>query len=162
DGKSDGWVKLFNGKDLTGWRAFVDPKKQVEPDQVWSVKDGVLVCQGVPYGYVLTEKDYGDYVLRVQWRWGQEAAGKNRNGGGLRARGAPATDSVKGVVAPVVGGRADAVGAMDGAKPAVVPARLDPKVARHAFPLKDGVEKQIVKWNQYEITCDGHKIMLVV
>src|SRR5437870_4780979 len=40
DDKGDGWTQLFNGKDLTGWKTFVDPKKPVEPDKVCSVKDG--------------------------------------------------------------------------------------------------------------------------
>ena len=38
------WVDLFNGKDLTGW---VDVN--TSPD-TWSVKDGLLVCQGKPIG----------------------------------------------------------------------------------------------------------------
>jgi hypothetical protein len=162
DDKSEGWVKLFNGKDLTGWRAFVDPKKQVEPDQVWSVKGGVLVCQGVPYGYVLTEKDYGDYVLRVQWRWGQKAAGKNRNSGVFVHVSGPDKIWPKGVEAQLMAGRAGDIWLVDGFKLQVDPARQDPKVSRHYFHLKDGVEKPIGEWNQYEITCDGDKIKLVV
>jgi hypothetical protein len=51
---------------------------------------------------------------------------------------------------------------VDGFKLQVDPARQDPKVSRHYFHLKDGVEKPIGEWNQYEITCDGDKIKLVV
>jgi hypothetical protein len=53
--------------------------KQVEPNQVWSVKGCVLVCQRTPHGYVITEKDYGDDALRLQWRWGAKQVGRNRN-----------------------------------------------------------------------------------
>ena len=29
---AEGWMPLFNGKDFTGWRKFVDPKSQADPD----------------------------------------------------------------------------------------------------------------------------------
>src|SRR5262249_25825022 len=63
-------ISLFNGKDLTGWKTFLDPRaKDVKPADVWSVKDGAIHCRGRPFGYLLTEKEYGDYVLTVEWRW---------------------------------------------------------------------------------------------
>src|SRR5688500_16200829 len=63
-------VELFNGKNLDGWKVFLDPKaKDVRPDEVFTVKDGVIRCTGKPNGYLLTEKDYGDYVLTLEWRW---------------------------------------------------------------------------------------------
>src|SRR5579885_772308 len=49
DDKKDeeGFTSLFNGKDLTGWKTFVDPKKKdVKPEDIWTVKDGVLICTG--------------------------------------------------------------------------------------------------------------------
>jgi hypothetical protein len=74
DKKPADTVKLFNGTDLAGWTAFLDPKaKGVKPADVWSVKDGVLRCQGKPFGYLLTAKEYGDYVLTVEWRWPEKA-----------------------------------------------------------------------------------------
>src|SRR3989442_11809923 len=68
-----GWTPLFNGKDLTGWKVFLDPKKRdqvSEPDKIFAVKDGILVVRGDINGYVRTEQEFGDYVLKVQWRWG--------------------------------------------------------------------------------------------
>lgn len=40
----DGWISLFNGKDLTGWKSNVDTEKK--PADVFSVKDGELVVNG--------------------------------------------------------------------------------------------------------------------
>ncbi|MEM9659966.1 MAG: hypothetical protein AAF961_16500, partial [Planctomycetota bacterium] len=40
-------VPLFNGKDFEGWTAVLS-KEGVELEDVWSVDDGVLVCQGKP------------------------------------------------------------------------------------------------------------------
>ncbi|MBI4556941.1 MAG: DUF1080 domain-containing protein [Candidatus Hydrogenedentes bacterium] len=60
------WTPLFNGKDLTGWRA--------EGKAVWNVEDGYLVGVQGPNaapGDLFTEKDYGDFELRVTYkvRW---------------------------------------------------------------------------------------------
>src|SRR5207244_10333016 len=81
--KAGGVIKLFNGKDLSGWTIFLDPKKKADPKDVWSVKDGVIVCQGMPFGYILTDKEYDDYVLKVEWRWGENVHNKTgvRNSG---------------------------------------------------------------------------------
>src|SRR5438067_11552015 len=68
----EGWIKLFNGKDLTGWKIFLDPKKQADPDQIIQVKDGEIAVEGSVNGYLITEKDYGDFVLKLEWRWDKE------------------------------------------------------------------------------------------
>src|SRR5207248_177951 len=82
-GKSE-WVQLFNGKDLSGWTVFLDPKvKQIDQKVVFTVKDGMIVCTGNPFGYLLTEKEYDNYVLKVQWKWtegGGPAKGKRNSG----------------------------------------------------------------------------------
>lgn len=56
-------VKLFNGKDLTGWQA--------EGGAKWVVDDGLLIgTQGennAP-GDLFTEASYDDFVLTVTWR----------------------------------------------------------------------------------------------
>lgn len=38
---TDEWMELFNGKDLTGWKASENPES-------FSVEDGLLVCSGGP------------------------------------------------------------------------------------------------------------------
>jgi len=62
------WMPLFNGKDLTGWHGFlVDPA--VKTEQVWSVRDGLLVCKGEPMGYLYTDRKFTNFELVVEWRW---------------------------------------------------------------------------------------------
>ena len=51
---------------------------------------------------------------------------------------------------------------VDNFKLKVDPKRQDPKVARHYYRMKDNVEKEVGEWNQYEITCRGDTIKLVV
>jgi hypothetical protein len=64
-----GWVALFNGKDLTGWKNNGDEK--------WVVENGTILCESVAnkYGYLTTEKTYGDFDLRLKFKG--EAAGNS-------------------------------------------------------------------------------------
>lgn len=56
------WVDLFNGKDLSGW---VDVNTSPE---TWTVKDGILVCSGLPIGVMRSEKQYENFILQIEWR----------------------------------------------------------------------------------------------
>ena len=64
-------VRLFNGKDLTGWT--------IHGTEKWYVnKEGELVCESGPekeYGYLSTDKSYKDFELSVQFK--QEANGNS-------------------------------------------------------------------------------------
>jgi hypothetical protein len=54
---------LFNGKDLAGWKP--------EGKAVWSVEDGLLVGKqgpGAAPGDLFTEKEYGDFEVRVTYK----------------------------------------------------------------------------------------------
>ncbi|MGH9329797.1 MAG: 3-keto-disaccharide hydrolase [Vicinamibacterales bacterium] len=61
---------LFNGRDLTGWKADV-PAKDTKPDAPDSfiVRNGLLVSLGEPRGHLLTEGSYRDYRLEVEYRF---------------------------------------------------------------------------------------------
>jgi len=63
--------KLFNGKDLSNWEFVVDGNS-VPADQVYSVEDGCILVQGMPFGYMYTKKTYRNYTLNVEWRWVDE------------------------------------------------------------------------------------------
>jgi hypothetical protein len=67
-GTAEGFQKLFNGKDFTGWK-FVLATKDADPAKTWSVRDGVVICTGRPNGYFHTDKTYKNYVLRYDWRY---------------------------------------------------------------------------------------------
>ena len=58
---------LISGS-LEAWeRYFADPKAKLQ--DVWYIEDGVLICSGKPLGYLYTKRDYGDFVLKLEWRW---------------------------------------------------------------------------------------------
>jgi hypothetical protein len=65
-----GFVSLFNGKDLTGWKDV-----NTSPE-TWTVKDGLLVCKGLPIGVMRSEKQYENFVLHIEWRH-MEAGGNS-------------------------------------------------------------------------------------
>lgn len=81
----EGFVCLFNGKDLEGWKGLVEnpiarskmskeelAKAQEKADELmrrdWIVEDGVLVYIGNGWDNICTEKDYADFELLVDWR----------------------------------------------------------------------------------------------
>jgi len=58
----DSFKSLFNGKDLSGWT-------NVNTDEdTWFVKDGLLVCKGMPIGVMRSNKQYENFVLHIEWR----------------------------------------------------------------------------------------------
>jgi hypothetical protein len=80
----EGFIALFNGKDLTGWQGLVElPKRDKDPEKYaaqvkaanekylphWTVKDGVLHYDGKGQS-LQTVKDYGDVELWVDWKIG--------------------------------------------------------------------------------------------
>lgn len=63
-------IKLFNGKDLTGWT--------IHGTEKWYVEDGLLVCESGPdkqYGYLSTDKAYKNFELNLKFK--QEANGNS-------------------------------------------------------------------------------------
>ena len=70
-----GPVKLFNGKDLTGLTTWLKDTKRDDPRKVFTVEDGILHVSGDGFGYVATDKQYKDYHLSVEYRWGKKTDG---------------------------------------------------------------------------------------
>ena len=80
-----GFVALFNGKDLTGWKGLghydpakyralspedreaLDTKNAVEFEKHWRVENGELVNDGKG-PYATTVKDYGDFELLIEYK----------------------------------------------------------------------------------------------
>jgi hypothetical protein len=154
-------IKLFNGKNLDGWKIFVDPKfKDVTPEDVWSVKDSVIHCKGKPFGYLITENEYGDYVLTVEWRWPEKPG---NSGVFVHVSG---KDQIwpKGVEAQLFHQNAGDFWLVGDFKLKVDKERQDKRTPRHFNRMnkEQAVEKAPGEWNRYEITCKGDTIKLVV
>lgn len=57
-----GWVSLFDGKDLVGWK--------VNGSEKWTIEQGTIVGESTTnkYGYLTTEKTYRDFDLRLKFK----------------------------------------------------------------------------------------------
>jgi len=58
----DGFRPLFNGKDLSGW-----VNVNCAPE-TWTVREGMIICSGVPKGVLRTDRQYENFVLELEWR----------------------------------------------------------------------------------------------
>ena len=92
----DEWIKLFNGKDLNGWDTYLGPplddagKKLTEtpvglnddPNHVFTiVKDGaekVIRISGQGWGGISTKKEYDNFHLELQFKWGSLSWGQKK------------------------------------------------------------------------------------
>jgi hypothetical protein len=82
EGKKDdaGVIHLFNGKDLTNFYTYLAAPngekqklgKNNDPKKVFTVVDGAIRISGEVFGGLITERDYGDYRLIVEFKWGDK------------------------------------------------------------------------------------------
>ena len=172
-------IELFNGKDLKGWRAVLQDEKQVpekvrkrlkfpaKMEDVWKVENGVLICKGQPYGYIVTEKEFGDFELSLEWKW----PGRGGNNGVLLfVHGAdkayPPGDGATwpgSIEAQLAAGGAGDIWLIPPGKLDIPKSQQDPKSKRrHHRTTKEDVEKPLGEWNKYEVVCKGGNVKLKV
>lgn len=82
--QGEGFVSIFNGKDLTGWKGLVENsivRAKMKPAQLakaqekadenmrrdWKVENGLLMFDGTGFDNLCTEKQYGDFEMYVDW-----------------------------------------------------------------------------------------------
>src|SRR5712692_4390251 len=78
--KDDGTIHLFNGKDLTNFYTYLGaPTKgqkpygrNNDPEKVFTVHDGMVHVSGKVFGGFITEKEYENYHLVVEFKWGEK------------------------------------------------------------------------------------------
>lgn len=80
-------VTLFNGRDLEGFHSWLVDLRTNDARNVFSVTNGQLRISGEGLGYLGTKGSYSNYLLRVEYRWGQhnhawgDRIGKARDSG---------------------------------------------------------------------------------
>lgn len=140
-----GFTSLFNGKDLSGWK-LVGKK-----GEGYGVKDGVIYCAKGGGGNLYTEKEYGDFILRFEFKLEE---GSN-NGLGIRA--------------PLEG---------DAAYVGMELQILDDSIAEKKYgklrptqfhgsiydvvPAKRGALKGPGQWNAQEVACSGRNVKVTL
>lgn len=142
--RESGWVPLFDGKDLTGWK--------INGEEKWVVEAGTIFCESTAqkYGYLTTEKIYRDFDLRLKFKG--EAAG---NSGvflharitGLDPEHGPDIEGMQVEVDPSVGKHTGGLYESGGRGWVIMPA------AEGEQALKPG------EWNELEISVRGNHIV---
>jgi hypothetical protein len=167
----EGFTSLFNGKDLTGWKIPQGDNGH------WKVVQGAIDCDARSEAKgdksLWTEKSFGDFVLRVDWRMKTDEPGykwsvpvlqpdgstkKDADGkdikvpiedidSGIYLRGSP-TSQVNIWMWPV--GSGEVWGYRTNAK-------MPPEV-RAAVTPKKRADKPRGEWNTFEITMKGDRL----
>jgi 3-keto-disaccharide hydrolase len=65
-------IFAFNGKDLSGFYAYTKKNKYRDPQQVFTVQDGMIRASGEDFGGLATGGNFSNYHLIVEWKWGDE------------------------------------------------------------------------------------------
>jgi dienelactone hydrolase len=134
-----GFESLFNGKDLSGWKSTGNMK-------VWGAENGVIYCAGGGGGWLMTEQEYGDFELRLEYKMPL----KGNSGVGIRAplKGDPAYQGMEiQLIDDINWGKLEKW-QNTGAIYNVVP------------PMKIH-NKEIGEWNDIKITALGSRITVV-
>ena len=168
-----GWVSLFNGKDLTGW-------KVPEGDNGhWKVLDGVIDydAQSEAKGdkCLWTEKEFGDFTLKIDWRI-KEATGeftmheilpdgsyKKDENGQVIALKQPNADS--GIYLRGSSKAQINIWCWPAGSGEVWGYRTDPKMpaeARAGATPKLRADNPVGEWNAFEITLKGDRLTVVL
>ena len=136
----EGFTALFNGRDLDGWQGKVDG---------YEVVDGVMRCRPGHGGSVFTKGEYGDFVLKFEFKL---APGAN-NGLGIRMP--PAGDAAfQGMELQILD---DGHPKYASIQPWQVHGSIYGVVAAERGCLKPAGE-----WNTEEVTVQGSRIKVVV
>jgi hypothetical protein len=70
--ESAGAIHLFNGKNLDGLYVFIKGRgRDNDPLKVFTVHDGLLHISGQEFGCVTTAKEYENYRLIAEFKWGE-------------------------------------------------------------------------------------------
>ncbi len=148
-----GFVPLFNGKDLTGWKGLVENpliratmkpadlfKAQMNADEImrqgWKVEDGILVFTGNGDN-LCTVKPYGNFEMLVDWKITPEGDA------GIYLRGSPQVqiwDTSRRDVGAQVGSGA-----------------LYNNQVHERNPLKVA-DNQVGEWNSFRIVMQGERV----
>lgn len=63
-------IVLFNGRDLANFYVSLKDSGREDPKRVFTVQNGMIRISGEAWGALTTEREYADYRLVVEWKWG--------------------------------------------------------------------------------------------
>jgi hypothetical protein len=140
----EGFVPLFNGKDLTGWEG--DAK-------LWAAENGEIVGKspGIKHNeFLASTENYGDFVLKFKFKVVNNPKGDANSGMQFRSQRVPNSTEMSGYQADVGQGYWGCL--YDESRRDKVLAKPSPEVLKQAAHFDD--------WNEYTIACKGGHITL--
>lgn len=157
--QEEGFTPLFNGRDLSGW-----VNVNCAPE-TWTVKDGMLHCDGVPTGALRTEKQYENFILELEWRHLKPGgnAGIFIWAGPLSAPGQPFLRAIEVQVLDHAYGKSDWFTTHGDVFP-IHGSTMKPfgrSKGERSFPSEER-GKGSSEWNHYRITCQDGTLRLAV
>ena len=161
---------LFNGKDLSGWYSFLKTKgKNNDPEKVFKVENGLLHISGEEFGYICTDKEYSNFHLVAEFKWGtkkyppRDADTTKRDNGICYYIPAGTKDSVwpKSIEFQVQEGDLGDMWLIDHTTIITNGARSVPDSFTRIFK-KTNAERPSGQWNRIEIIANKGKITYIV
>jgi len=164
-------TSLFNGKDLVGWHIDVpDMDKDSALQSPFLIRDSMLVSMGTPNGHIITDAEYENFKLEVEYRF----AGVPGNCGVLVFASTPRAlyemfpKSIE--VQMMHENAGDFWCIVEDITVPDMEARRGPKAewgitegkGRRILNLTDGSEKPVGEWNNMVIECAGNSIKVWV
>jgi len=77
--EESGWKKLFNGKNLDSWYIVIRNARSEDTNHLVRIDNGAIHMykdapegSAQPVGYIVTDKEYSNYHLRLQYKWGEK------------------------------------------------------------------------------------------
>jgi hypothetical protein len=142
-GGEEGFVSLFNGKDLTGWQGRRLAKKG------YVVENGCLVCPADGGGFLFSEKEYADFVLRLEFKLTERA----NNGVAIRSPLVNERPAYEGMEIQIL----DDPRYEGQLKPAQYHGSI-----YDVIPARRGALRPVGEWNREEIVARGRRIRVVL
>lgn len=137
-----GFVSLFDGKTLAGWKGA---------EGAYAIEDGNLVAVAGGKGNLLTEKEYADFTIRFEFKL---TAGAN-NGLGIRCPlQTEGSLHLAGTELQILDDSAEKYQSLK-------PYQYHGSVYG-VIPAKRGSLKPVGEWNQQEVTLESRRIKIVV
>ena len=152
DAAAEEFVPLFNGRDLDGW-----VNVNCAPE-TWTVRDGMIVCTGIPTGVLRTNRHYENYVLELEWRHMKKRgnAGLFIHSDPVTALGQPFTRSIE---MQIMDGNAGDMFSIHGAT--MTPDKPHPRGWSRSLPSEDRMNPT-GQWNHYRIESRSGTATLAV
>jgi hypothetical protein len=160
-------IVLFNGKDLAGWTTFIPHKDKAidphsDPKGVFRVEDGAIHVSGEEFGCLTTEKEFENYRLTVEFKWGEKRYPPRENAvrdsGILMHCNGPEKVWPKSIECQIQEHDCGDIWLVDGTAITVDGRRYD----RGRVVKKKDAEKPTGEWNTVEVICDGATIVHIV